>query len=377
MQSYRVLIVDDQREVRRVLRAGLETLGHDIKVVDVPSGEEAILVLSRQPIDLLVADVRLPGISGLELKERAQVRNPALRFILITGMLDTKTRQAVANAGADAYFFKPVEMAPFTNAALACLGLDVEEEKASEPAPQGGSADNLTPATEAQPAPAVPPAAEPVTSGGRLAERLSGLRQETGAACAVLVNEAAQVIAQAGAWPDSANPTDLLSALRAVLNSGGKLPGMLGESLTQDWLCFSGQLYDFFLTSMSQAIGLVVITTHAPLLGKRVGDLVMAMHRAAQDLREILIDFGVGVTEPQRITLIQPVQEAEEVAALDESLLTALDDIFGSAKTGKLKTEEVDAFWESAIEDGARDVSSSDALTYEQARQLGLAPEEN
>jgi CheY-like chemotaxis protein len=59
-----VLIVDDHRDVRQTLRAGLETLGQGIQVTDVPSGEEAILVLSRQP-NLLVADVRLPGITSL------------------------------------------------------------------------------------------------------------------------------------------------------------------------------------------------------------------------------------------------------------------------------------------------------------------------
>jgi CheY-like chemotaxis protein len=85
MPKYRVLIVDDQSEVRRLLRAGLVTLGPDIQVVDVPSGEEAILVISRQPFDLLIADVRLPGISGLELKTRARMHNPNLKLILITG----------------------------------------------------------------------------------------------------------------------------------------------------------------------------------------------------------------------------------------------------------------------------------------------------
>ncbi len=86
MRPFHVLIVDDQRDARSVLRAGLETLESRLKITDVPSGEEAILVIASQPIDLLVADIRLPGISGLELKERARMRNPDLKVILITGV---------------------------------------------------------------------------------------------------------------------------------------------------------------------------------------------------------------------------------------------------------------------------------------------------
>ncbi len=74
MGKQRILIVEDQRDVRRLLRAGLETLELDLEIIDVPSGEEALLLSTRQPFDVLVADVRLPGISGLELKKRAQIQ---------------------------------------------------------------------------------------------------------------------------------------------------------------------------------------------------------------------------------------------------------------------------------------------------------------
>ncbi len=123
MHSRRVLIVDDQVDVRRVLRAGLEMLGQEIKVTDVPSAEEALLIISRQPVDLLITDIYLPGISGLELKDRARKRNPELRMILITGMSDEEMRQKVVNAGADAYFFKPIDMAGFLDTAQQLLGI--------------------------------------------------------------------------------------------------------------------------------------------------------------------------------------------------------------------------------------------------------------
>jgi len=125
MRPYSVLIVDDQRDARSVLRAGLETLADKLKVIDVPSGEEAMLVIASQQVDLLVADIRLPGISGLELQERARQRNPELKVILITGITDSRIRDMVARAGAEAFFYKPVEMPDFLSAIDRCLGLEV------------------------------------------------------------------------------------------------------------------------------------------------------------------------------------------------------------------------------------------------------------
>ncbi len=376
MHTYRVLIVDDQRDVRRVLRAGLETLGHDIKVIDVPSGEEAILVISRQPIDLLVSDVRLPGISGLELKERAQVRNPNLRFILITGLLDARTRQAVADAGADAYFFKPVEMTPFCNAALACLGLDDEEEALVEEVPAEQILEPLPQLKRVQPAEQVfVQGAEKTVSGG-LAEHLSSLLQEVNAACVVLANDSAQVIAQAGALPEGANSPDLLLTVIAAFNAGNQVTSLLRGSQPQDWLYFAGQEHDCFVTSISPSVGLVVLVPHAPLQGQRVADLIGAMHRAGQHLPRNLPDALAASDGSSSAPVVQQAQGPEEGETSDE-LLSTLDAIFGSAKSDKMKSEEVDAFWESAVEDVARGASSPDTLSYEQARQLGLAPEEN
>ncbi len=74
MAGPRILIVDDQREIARVLQSSLEGLEHELEISLAMSGEEAILELTRGDIDLLVADVRLPGISGLELMEKFKSR---------------------------------------------------------------------------------------------------------------------------------------------------------------------------------------------------------------------------------------------------------------------------------------------------------------
>ena len=113
MSSYRIVIVEDQREVSRLLHSALDTLEYKLEIVEIPSGEEAILDSSRNPIDLLVSDYRLPGISGIELMRKVRKYRPKVKVILITGHSDPRIRKSVADAGADAFFIKPVPIADF------------------------------------------------------------------------------------------------------------------------------------------------------------------------------------------------------------------------------------------------------------------------
>ena len=108
-----ILIVDDQRDIVRLLHSTLQTLGHTLEIVDAPSGEEALLEASRRKVNLLVADYLLPGISGVELMRKVKVRNPEMKVIFISGMTDRKARDEMLGAGAIAIFDKPIPLADF------------------------------------------------------------------------------------------------------------------------------------------------------------------------------------------------------------------------------------------------------------------------
>ena len=72
-----VLVVDDERAVRRVLRTFLER--NSYKVVEAAGGEEALALFAAQPeIDLLITDLRMPGINGNELVRRVLAERPDL-----------------------------------------------------------------------------------------------------------------------------------------------------------------------------------------------------------------------------------------------------------------------------------------------------------
>src|SRR5512132_1763839 len=103
-----ILLVDDQRDIVRLLHSTLQTLGHQLDIIDAPSGEEALLEASRRKVDLLVADYLLPGMSGVELMRKVKARTPDLKVIFISGMTDRKARQDMLGAGGVAVFDKPI-----------------------------------------------------------------------------------------------------------------------------------------------------------------------------------------------------------------------------------------------------------------------------
>src|SRR5438128_1589682 len=78
----RILIVDDDRALRHVLTALLRSSGYT--AVTAPDGEEALEQLAKKQFDLLLLDVGLPGISGLEVLARLRSRNAAPRVVVMT-----------------------------------------------------------------------------------------------------------------------------------------------------------------------------------------------------------------------------------------------------------------------------------------------------
>ena len=354
MTKYCVLVVDDQRDIRRVLRAGLETLGIDLQVIDVPSGEEALLVLSNHPVDVLVTDVRLPGISGLELKERARLRNPAVDLILITGLSDPGIRQRIEAAGAAAFFYKPVEMTEFLDAVKRCL------ERPKPGREQLGAADQEAQSYREQ--------EQPRSLAGELAD----LRQNLNANAVLLLDESGRSVAQAGEIPDIMNGGAFASAMLAAVHAGAELSSHLGMLVPESFSIFRGLQTDFLLAPVGPTATLL-ISVPAGFTSRTLGERFVTMGKSVQTLLEIL---QADIETAAQIQLPQPAPDAEEVVAVDVEEEPLLDEIFSQAGRENYRPEDVDAFWDSLVEDDRSEgVINANAISYDQARQLGLAPD--
>jgi signal transduction histidine kinase/integral membrane sensor domain MASE1/ActR/RegA family two-component response regulator len=106
LAGLRVLVVDDQRDARELLRRLLSE--QDCEVAIVESAEEALAELAARPCDVLLTDVGMPGTDGYELLRRARAVNGAQKAIAVTAFARPEDRERALAAGFDGHLAKPV-----------------------------------------------------------------------------------------------------------------------------------------------------------------------------------------------------------------------------------------------------------------------------
>src|SRR4249920_3489740 len=104
----RILIVDDDAGQRSLLDSFLKTQGFDTKPVS--SGEQALAVLRSEDISMMISDVRMPGISGLETLRQARREHAVLPVLLVTAYADVRDAVGAMRDGALNYLTKPIDL---------------------------------------------------------------------------------------------------------------------------------------------------------------------------------------------------------------------------------------------------------------------------
>ncbi len=100
-----VLVVDDEETIRTLLKRILESAGYP--VVTAGDGEEALRILSQQGFELALLDVRMPGITGLELLGKITTDWPDTGVIMVTAVAELQTAVEAMKLGAYDYLTKP------------------------------------------------------------------------------------------------------------------------------------------------------------------------------------------------------------------------------------------------------------------------------
>jgi putative two-component system response regulator len=115
----RILVIDDEEVVRMVVVEILVAAGHDITAAE--SAERALTLLDAAEFDLVVSDVIMPGLSGLELLEAVRARRASLPVVLITGAGTYETLSAALTRGAAGLVTKPFAHADLEDAVADAL----------------------------------------------------------------------------------------------------------------------------------------------------------------------------------------------------------------------------------------------------------------
>jgi two-component system response regulator PilR (NtrC family) len=104
----RILVVDDERSMRELLAIVLRREGHEVSLA--ADGRSAVALLERQPIDLLISDIRMPDMSGVDVLRAAKQIDADVVGIMITAFASTETAVEALRMGAYDYVSKPFDI---------------------------------------------------------------------------------------------------------------------------------------------------------------------------------------------------------------------------------------------------------------------------
>src|SRR5512139_717973 len=104
----KILLVDDESSQRNLLKGFLANQGYD--VLTAADGEEAYSLFRHEPVQLVILDHRMPGLTGDEVLKRLKALNPMVHAIMITAYGTVDTAVTAIKLGADDFLEKPVDL---------------------------------------------------------------------------------------------------------------------------------------------------------------------------------------------------------------------------------------------------------------------------
>jgi DNA-binding NtrC family response regulator len=130
VEAARILIIDDDENIRKVLKTILEDEGYIVDTAD--TAKKAIEQSEKAFYNLALIDVRLPDMEGIELLSKMRSTKPKMRKIIVTGYPTLQNAISAVNKGADAYIMKPFEVEKILQTIQEQLKKQEEEKSYSE-----------------------------------------------------------------------------------------------------------------------------------------------------------------------------------------------------------------------------------------------------
>jgi two-component system, response regulator, stage 0 sporulation protein F len=339
--SHRILIVEDQPEVARLLNSAIMTLERNLGLINILSGEEAILDAMKNQVDLMVIDYRLPGINGLELLKKVRKIKPLLKGIMITGLTDPDVLQEIEEALPFSVFKKPVPIPDFLDAVVRAL----------EPLSLSNSTDQDH---------------FPIENEQELVDLFHELKEEFNAQAAIMFNDQGNIHVSISEIDEGLDENSLIEPLLPILNSVRNLNRINGNKEFTSWHIFSGGKYDMIFSQLDASHALVLTGVKKnpdQLIVKKIQEFLRTKH--ATNTQDIKFENS---SKPQMDDV-----NNEELDQGNTDPMIEIQPIVENLQE-KVPTDELNAFWDEAVETYTDSPSQPDDLSYEQAKELGLTP---
>lgn len=270
-EDKRVLIVDDEEKVVFFLRESLEELGRDFTIGTAGSAEEALEKIERHPYDLVISDLRMPGIDGLQLLERVKQRYPKTRFILMTAYGSDEVEARAHRLEVYDYIAKPFHVSDLLTVTRHALADVASREEGDVPLP--------------------------ATKMDAVNRALSNLRFEVGAHCVILADVQGHIVGEVGIRQGLETGT-LIPLVASGLTSVSGIAQYLQDQETFNLHCYEGKKYDIYSTTVGDDLFLTLIFDRSKQ-PSRIGMVWLYAKRTTQDLLKTLYGLRDGaVSEP-------------------------------------------------------------------------------
>ena len=418
MALKRVLIVEDSMDIGRYYQETIRAAFGGVPITLVPSAEEALLEASRYSYDLLITDIRLPGISGFDLARKIRPRQPEIKIMMVTGLkVDSFLEKQTRDLNIDLLLSKPVGIVEFLEGVEKLTGehsaLATGEAPASAKVKPGKSGP-LARSVVDEPRTQRLPYADSSSTGktvplprrvGQEAQTLGALlvelRSALNAQAVIVIDAQGSVVDQAGEWPGQDLAALLVPDVLAALAASAKVSAHLRPGAPSAAHALHGETYDLafsavggaaalvFLRASSGALRLALAFEHLLTLQERIASLLEAKKKAPplavpaiepppETVSQVILlpqtvdpvlDHSTSVTMPLNPGAVDtPLSE-------DGDRLDELSAIFGSADPAPA-AQDADAFWDQAVSSKPSSAPVDGALTYDQAREMGLLPDD-
>jgi DNA-binding NarL/FixJ family response regulator len=322
MNRKRVMIVEDQREIARMIHSAIQLMDPSL---DTLSAEEASLELAEGGADLIIIDVHLPGISGLELIERWYIQNVHIPVIVTTGFSEPAIRSLAERLGVRAFFNKPLPMDDFLNAVRSIL-----------------AGEDFHPTED------------------HAAQALTDLRKALDADAAWLCQETGQATHRAGDILEvmEEDMEAVQHAIASVIHRTQPFLGALKED-TPSFLYMTGAKRDMLIAPMPNGTSLVVFLSKpvpVDVLNAALTDAVCRLDKIFHT--DKLAQEGTGAVPMPEWVKVGMEPSPERPLNIDDVPVGPVE-----AKT----------FWDEAVLKAGGFLSPG-KLTFDEAEKLGLAP---
>jgi DNA-binding response OmpR family regulator len=335
-----ILVVDDTEAICSALRDILTMNGYTVRTA--PSGERALQILEKTKADLIITDLKMGGMSGIDLLKKVKKQMPALPVIILTGFGDMDSVIEAMRSGVADYLKKPFSV----NEVLEVVKRELRKAEFAAPAPAPTTGGGPVQAAVGG-APTEPPPRLYIFSPTDLAaveKSLSELRAQITAESVLLLEEAGYVIAAKGTFKESELPS-LATLVVSGRSATAQLARLLGEEQTFALNYLEGQQLSVYTAGLGQALFLVlVVPKHV-----KQGAVWLYAKKAASEIEKLAGRALRKVAE----TKAEPVGPSKQ--ELRKDLAQKTDNVFGKE-----------------LPETAAPAKPVKTLTFEQAMSQGL-----